>query len=306
MLLATAKLGVGCAVTAMLNLSEAVRQDPGINKLEVGGFLFAEFTCGVGDEKIGIWAETDYFVNVVTGKKTWYTSEGTWPAKRGETLFFKKGAAIVNQHFEVEFCLLMVFIQDKLVRATVKEMVASLPPVSPRALPIKATARVENDVALSAFFQSIRTYLSGYEKPSEAVLQLKLKELVVSILTSDRNPGLAAYFRQMGELDAPSVPEIMEENFRFNLSLEEYAKLSHRSLSSFKREFQKSFSEPPGEWLRRKRLDYSASLLRNSKMSVTEIAFESGFEDVSHFSRVFKDQFNDPPVVFREKAQPAG
>jgi len=107
----------------------------------------------------------------------------------------------------------------------------------------------------------------------------------------------------MGESDAPSVAEIMEANFRFNLSLEEYAKLCHRSLSSFKREFQARFQESPGKWLLQKRLDYSAALLRNHpKMNVTEIAFESGFEDVSHFSRAFKAQYRFSPIVYRQKS----
>jgi AraC-like DNA-binding protein len=168
--------------------------------------------------------------------------------------------------------------------------------------PVKSASRVENDTALFVFFQSMRLYFSGMEKPSEPLLRLKLKELIVGILTSGKNPSLAAYFKKIGESDAPSVGEIMEQNFRFNLSLEEYAKLCHRSLSSFKREFQTYFRESPGKWLLQKRLEYSAALLRHSKMNVTEVAFESGFEDVSHFSRTFKERFNAPPVAYRDKA----
>jgi len=285
----------------VLNLYEAVRANPGINKLEIGDFLFAEYTCGVGDERIGIWAPTDYLVHVITGKKTWYTSDGVWAANRGETLFFKKGAATITQHFEVDFCLLMFFIPDNLVRATVREIAGSLPPVPPNVASIQSAVRVENNTALSAFFQSMHTYFSGTEKPSEPLLRLKLKELIVSILTSGRNPVLAGYFRAMADSEAPPIPEIMEANFRFNLSLDEYAKLCHRSLSTFKRDFQAHFEEPPGKWLLRKRLDYSAALLRISRMNVTEIAFDSGFEDVSHFSRVFKDRFDVSPVAYREK-----
>jgi transcriptional regulator GlxA family with amidase domain len=150
----------------------------------------------------------------------------------------------------------------------------------------------------------MRTYFSGKEKPSEALVRLKLKELIISVLTSGKNPALAAYFRKIGESDAPSVAEIMEANFRYNLSLEEYAKLCHRSLSSFKRDFQTHFQESPGKWLLQKRLDYSAALLRSSKMNVTEVAFESGFEDVSHFSRVFKERFRVPPMTYRESPLP--
>ena len=285
----------------MLDLYEAVRTNPSVNKLEIGDFLFAEYTCGIGEEKVGIWAHTDYLVNVATGKKTWQTADGVWAAKRGESLFFKKGAAIVNQHFEVEFCLLTFFIPDHLIRSTVREIAGSLAAVPSNVAPIKSAAWVENDFTLSAFFQSMRTYLSGKERPSEPLLRLKLKELIVSILTSGKNPALAAYFRTMGDRDAPSVAEIMEQNFRFNLSLEEYAKLCHRSLSSFKRDFQTHFQESPGKWLLQKRLDYSAALLCNSRMNVTEIAFDSGFEDVSHFSRVFKERFDVSPLAYREK-----
>ena len=42
-------------------------------------------------------------------------------------------------------------------------------------------------------------------------------------------------------------------------------------------------------------------LLRNSPMNVTGIAFESGFEDVSHFSRVFKDRFGITPMAYRQE-----
>ena len=39
-----------------------------------------------------------------------------------------------------------------------------------------------------------------------------------------------------------------------------------------------------------------------AKMNVTEVAFESGFEDVSHFSRVFKERFNVPPLAYRQNS----
>jgi len=283
----------------MVNLYEAVRTNPSYSKLEIGDFLFAEYTCGVTAKKLAKWTDTDYLVHVVTGAKTWHTTDGAWKANPGETLFFKKGAAIVEQHFEDDVCMLMFFIPDGLMRSTVREMAGGLGLKASGGGPIKSALRVENDMALSAFFQSMRTYFSGKEKPSEPLVRHKLKELIISVLTSGRNSGLAAYFQRIGETDAPSVLEIMEANFRYNLSLEQYAKLCHRSLSSFKRDFQANFQEPPGKWLLRKRLEHAAALLRSSKMNVTEIAFESGFEDVSHFSRVFKQRFQASPMVYR-------
>lgn len=290
----------------MLNLYQSVRDDPSYNKLEIGELLFAEYTCGITAKRLGLWTHSDYLVNVVTGKKTWHTSAGDWVANPGDTLFFKKGAAIVEQHFEKDFCLLMFFIPDDFLRSTVREIAGSLTVAPAAAAPIQSAVRVEPDVGLSAFIQSMRVYFAGKEKPSEPLLRLKLQELIVSILTSGRNPALAAYFRRVGEGTLPSVAEIMELNFRFNLSLEEYARLCHRSLSSFKRDFQNHFEEAPGKWLLRKRLDYAAALLRTSKLNVTEVALESGFGDVSHFSRVFKVRFNVPPMTYRQANPNAG
>lgn len=284
----------------MLNLYESVRDNPRYNKLAIGDFLFSEYTCGISDGRLGLWAHSDYLVNVVTGRKTWHTSDGVWVANPGETLFFKKGAAIVEQHFELDFCLLMFFIPDDFIRSTVREIAGNLNVASPGFTAIQSAVRVEHDVGLTAFFQSMRTYFAGTEKPAEPLLRLKLKELIVSILTSGRNPALATYFRRVGEGTLPAVAEIMEANFRFNLSLEEYARMCHRSLSSFKRDFQNHFQETPGKWLLHRRLNYSAALLRTSKLNVTEIAFESGFEDVSHFSRVFKERFHTPPIFYRQ------
>jgi len=284
----------------MLNLHEAVRTNPSYSRLEIGDVLFAEYSCGVSAKLLPNWTETDYLVHVVTGKKTWHTSDGVWRADPGDTLFFKKGATIVEQHFEEDVCLLMLFIPDALMRSTIREIVAVLGLKAPAKNPVAAALRVQNDVALAALFHSMRTYLSGKEKPAEPLVRHKLKELAISVLTSGTNTELAEYFLRIGASDSPSVAEIMEANFRFNLSLEEYAKLCHRSLSSFKREFQAHFQESPGKWLLQRRLEHAAKLLLNSPMNVTEVAFESGFEDVSHFSRVFKERFGVPPMTYRQ------
>lgn len=294
--------GIGDSLAVfMVNLYDAVRANPSYSKLEIGGLLFAEYTCGVTQKKLPAWTESDYIVHVVTGKKTWHTSEGVWQANPGDTLFFKKGATIVEQHFEESVCLLMLFIPDSLLRSVVREVSAGLGPRPLDAGPIRTALRVENDVALASLFQSMRAYLAAKDKPSEPLVRLKLKELVISILASETNPDLAAYFLRIDAGDSPSIAEIMEANFRYNLCLEEYARLCHRSLSSFKREFQLQFQQSPGKWLLRRRLEHSAALLRNSSMNVTEIAFESGFEDVSHFSRVFKARFGVPPLAYRQE-----
>jgi transcriptional regulator GlxA family with amidase domain len=92
----------------------------------------------------------------------------------------------------------------------------------------------------------------------------------------------------------------MEANCCHNLSLEAFAKLCHRSLSTFKREFRLHYGIAPGRWLLERRLDCSAHLLTTTNMSVTDIVFECGFEQPSHFSRAFKAKYALSPSEYRE------
>ncbi|MEO5892911.1 MAG: AraC family transcriptional regulator [Ferruginibacter sp.] len=94
----------------------------------------------------------------------------------------------------------------------------------------------------------------------------------------------------------------MNDNYCFNLKLEQYAELSNRSLSAFKRDFQKQFNTTPGKWLLQKRLDHGLHLLSNMNKTVGEASFESGFESPSHFSRSFKERFGMAPTTIRQTA----
>ena len=68
----------------MLNLFEAIRTNPSYNKLEIGDFLFVEYTCGTDAEKLPNWTDTDYLMHVVTGAKTWHTIDGICKANPGQ------------------------------------------------------------------------------------------------------------------------------------------------------------------------------------------------------------------------------
>jgi AraC family transcriptional regulator, exoenzyme S synthesis regulatory protein ExsA len=283
----------------MLNAIEIILSNPRARRFEIGEVLFALFNC-LGEETVGIWTHMDYMVHVLTAKSTWKTSTNKWSAEAGETMFFKKGAYILPQHSEVDLCVQLFFIPDSFVRETVLELAEDLPAVTASVDSRELAIRVNNDVALSAFFHAMTVYFAGDDPPVEALLKLKLKELLTSVLMSQSNPMLSAYFRSIAASDAPPIPAIMEMNFCHNLSIDAFAQMCHRSLSSFKREFRKHYGTSPGKWLLARRLEHSASLLETTGLSVTEIMFECGFEELSHFSRAFKEKFGRSPNLYRQ------
>lgn len=94
----------------------------------------------------------------------------------------------------------------------------------------------------------------------------------------------------------------MEDNFAYNLTLEEFARLCGRSLTTFKRDFAEAYHTSPGKWLIQKRLKYSKYLLETTDKNVTELAFECGFENTSHFIKVFRQTFGLTPLQYKKSA----
>ena len=130
----------------------------------------------------------------MSARSTWKTSIGTWSVEAGETVFFRKGAFVLPPHFEENLCILIFFIPDGFVRETVRELAAHLQSISRPLDAREPVIRVNNDMALSAFFQSMLVYFAGDEEPPEALLKLKLKELLTSILVSPGNPTFLPIF----------------------------------------------------------------------------------------------------------------
>jgi AraC family transcriptional regulator, exoenzyme S synthesis regulatory protein ExsA len=289
----------------MFNVLEALRSPsiaellPGIRKFEIGELLFASFSCPPSGQWEASWAEHDRIVHVLSGKNLLRAAGETWEIGPGDTIFLKKGAGFLRHQGNEAICLFMFFIPDAFVRVVLRELARDLPAQSPSVEPRGMAIRVKDDAGVSAFLQSMTVFFSDRGTPPELLLKLKLKELIASIVVSQSNPGLSTYLHQVANSELPSIPTIMEANCCHNLSIEAFAKLCGRSLSSFKREFREQYGTSPGRWLLDRRLECSAHLLTTTHMSVTEIVFECGFEQPSHFSRTFKEKFGQSPSDYR-------
>jgi AraC-like DNA-binding protein len=280
----------------MLNFYRIVKENLSFNRFEFRETVCLEYTCPIDAEQIGIFSRNDYLVYVLSGKKTYKTNNGEWTLVPGQTLYLKKGAEIIHQYFDDEYCMLGFFLSDELIRETMEEMKGKLVLKYAQNHEDFTATLVRTTEYLEGYFHSMLTYFRGINRPPDHILVLKLKELLLNLINSD--PLLTAYFNNMTESDKPSLRQIMEKNYCFKLRLEDYAELCHRSLSTFKRDFQQIYNETPGKWIMKRRIEKAANILANSNQSVTEVAFETGFEDLSHFSRVFKKLTGKNPTEY--------
>jgi AraC-like DNA-binding protein len=161
---------------------------------------------------------------------------------------------------------------------------------------------IDNNAAVQNFFQSMMLHFDANRHPDKSLLELKFKELILTIADNPGNGELLSYFYSLLlEPQSLSLQRVMEENFSYNLKQDDFARLSARSLSAFKRDFQRLYNTSPGKWLMEKRLNHALHLLTNLAKTVSEAAYESGFESPSHFSRAFRQRFGSPPIALRQQ-----
>lgn len=96
------------------------------------------------------------------------------------------------------------------------------------------------------------------------------------------------------------LKDFMEKNFKNDMSMSEFAQASGRSLSTFKRDFKKFSELSPERWITARRLTAAYDLLRRRRR-VTDVCFDVGFKNVSHFSAAFKRKFGITPGDVRNQ-----
>jgi AraC family transcriptional regulator, exoenzyme S synthesis regulatory protein ExsA len=128
--------------------------------------------------------------------------------------------------------------------------------------------------------------LSCWPKP--AMTDLKTFEAIQLLL---RRPGMRDFLFDFAEPFKIDLEAFMNTNYKYNVPLNQFARLTGRSLATFKRDFRKMVNQPPERWLHGKRLEMAHHLITERKQALAEVYLEVGFENMSHFSTSFKKHF---------------
>jgi transcriptional regulator GlxA family with amidase domain len=94
---------------------------------------------------------------------------------------------------------------------------------------------------------------------------------------------------------------LMEQRVGETLSMAQIARQVNTGTRQLQRLFQEHFGKTPAAYFREVRLKYGRWLLLNTDKSITEIAYDCGFADGSHFSRWFKTLFAVSPASIRKQ-----
>ena len=93
------------------------------------------------------------------------------------------------------------------------------------------------------------------------------------------------------------ILDYLNENYMFDLSMNEIASYTGRSLATFKRDFAKVSDLTPQKWIIKRRLEAAHDLIKSGKKKVTEACFDVGFKNLSHFSKIYKEAYGVSPSM---------
>jgi len=164
--------------------------------------------------------------------------------------------------------------------------------------PIKASPLNER---LLSYVILVKYYFTESKQIAASLLRIKLLELLFDL--GYEHQDVLSQLLNMKPSYRGNITKIVEENIMNPVSLNDLAILSGRSLSSFKRDFKAIYNMSPSQWIREKRLDKAKELFSGTQMSVTDICYLLGFENIGHFSRIFKSYSGISPSGYKLSMQ---
>lgn len=94
------------------------------------------------------------------------------------------------------------------------------------------------------------------------------------------------------------VLHFLTTQYQQKIELEKVAEIAHLHPSAFCRYFKEKTGKSLSEYVTDLRISYACKLIIEGKLSVSQVCFESGFNNLSNFNRTFKRQTNMTPTKY--------
>jgi AraC family transcriptional regulator, exoenzyme S synthesis regulatory protein ExsA len=163
----------------------------------------------------------------------------------------------------------------------------------------KDISKINVEPLIKSFVDSLNFMLDNPTLIDDNLIINKLKELLILLSKSEKAESINEFVHSLFVPQEYNFKEIIQQNLYSNLALSELAYLCGLSLATFKRKFAENYQQSPAKYFLLKRLEHALALTQIKSKSISEIAYESGFETVSNFNKSFKRQYGKSPSEYR-------
>lgn len=177
----------------LYNLNQYIVDTPSrCQRLACKDSLFALYDCRLQDKTADLWSHNNYIVYVLEGRKIWHTAHGSFDLRRGDCVFVRKGACILEQFFDAEFCFYLFFVSDEFICDVLR---TKSTPLSKSPTKFNPLIPINNCERVRSFFQSMLPYFNSEQAPDQTLLELKFKELILLLADCGSNENVSHFSR---------------------------------------------------------------------------------------------------------------
>ncbi len=269
--------------------------------LKLQNTTFVAYRSDVYPSKNDVFFEENAVIYVLEGDKMFSNASTEVKVSKGEVLIIKRGYYLMSESINAEYKSLVFFFNDKIIKEFVGQNLELFMTNQNFSSDSTLLFKLKASETLKFYVESILPYFKNKTKFIDQFLKLKVQEMLLHLLESDHERKLQNMLFSIYQGQKADLEFIVNLYYKKPLNLSEIAKLSGRSLSSFKREFLDLFGVSPGLWVKDKKLEHAAFMLKNKLANVEEVADEIGYASVSHFIKCFKQKYGKTPLKLKDK-----
>ncbi len=149
---------------------------------------------------------------------------------------------------------------------------------------------LQNDENIALLSNRLIRVFSGNDPLKDILVDIKLKELLLSIMRLQNSHMLTSGNARQNQLNERfrAVIEYIKRNVTSSIQPSELSKMACMSKSAFYRSFTNEFGIPPTKLVLIEKISRAKTMMANENMKIKEICFALGFSDPNYFSRAFK------------------
>lgn len=204
--------------------------------------------------------------------------------KSGHCLMTEKLSEIKNYR-----SILLFFSNETLSKFIQKFEINNIEPKE-----YKSVYSFNYDKFIKRFVDSLIDISKLSKTVQKKIIEVKFEEIMLYLIELHGTHILYSLTSNNDNL-TQNFTRTVESNQLKKLTLKELAFLCNMSISTFKREFEKHYSESPIKWFQNKRLEHAYYLLNQKHKKSSEIYFEVGYENLSSFIQAYKSKYNKTP-----------
>ena len=281
------------------NLYEAVKHGSVMFPLE---YYHCVFPLGISNLPVH-WHKEFEITLVQKGSCTYQIDLQTYEIKEGDILLLPPemlhgtGEEPKEEFITDSFVFCLDMLESQRTDSCTTKFFAPLTKGTLR-FPVYLPAADSMALLLGKSFEKIRkTFL---EKPSGYELEIKSELFHLFFLLYRQVPYQRSDQEHTEITDKLKVVlQFIQDHYQKGITVQELADLCHFSEYHFMRFFKRHMNMTSIEYLNQYRLEMASRQLAETNLSVTSIALESGFNNISYFNRVFKRKFGVTPMEYR-------